>query len=57
MSTNCPICDANLEIQDNIEASEVISCSDCNNQLVVAEKKEDRVILEEAPEVEEDWGE
>lgn len=54
----CPICDASVLLNSDLEVSEVVTCSDCNSQLVVDEKKAGgSVILKEAPQVEEDWGE
>ncbi len=52
----CPICDAVLGFGD-VEEAEVVVCSGCGTRLVVEEVKESEVVLTEAPEVEEDWGE
>ncbi len=54
---NCPICDGKVNLPQNTEVSEIITCSDCNNRLVVNGVKKGAVVLAEAPEVEEDWGE
>lgn len=57
LKTNCPICDVQVTLPKNTEESEIISCPDCHTQLVVANLKGNTAVLEEAPKVEEDWGE
>lgn len=57
LEENCPICDAQVTLTDDIEESEVITCSDCNNRIVVESIEGTKVTLAEAPEIEEDWGE
>lgn len=56
IKTNCPICDALVTLPENSEESEIISCPDCHTRLVVADLKGSAAILQEAPKVEEDWG-
>lgn len=57
IKTNCPICDAQVTLPKNTEESEIISCSDCHTKLVVAKIENKVATLQEAPKVEEDWGE
>jgi len=57
LKTNCPICDAQVTLPKNTEESEIISCPECHTRLVVANLKGTFATLEEAPKVEEDWGE
>jgi len=57
MTANCPICDAQVSIPADAKVSEVIRCVDCNNQLVIEKIDGDMTVLQEAPQVEEDWGE
>ena len=57
MHSKCPICDAQLNIDDTVEVAEIISCNDCKNRLEVTIKSGDEVKVKEAPKVEEDWGE
>ncbi len=57
ITSNCPICDFKLTIPKNTEVSEIITCSDCHSRLVVAKLNATAVTLEQAPAVEEDWGE
>ena len=52
----CPICDATIKFPDNLEESEIISCSDCQSRLVVEKNSSGILTLNQAPEVEEDWG-
>ena len=53
----CPVCDAQVTLPKNTEESEIISCSDCHTRLVVSSLKDNNATLQEAPKVEEDWGE
>lgn len=57
MKANCPICDANLILSADVMESEVIECPDCHRKIVVKSLSKGKVLLEEAPHVEEDWGE
>jgi len=50
----CPVCGVEIEI-DNVEVHEIIECPVCSSELEVVSL--DPIILEELPEVEEDWGE
>jgi len=54
---SCPICDARINLPQDTEESEIINCTECNNSIVVESISENQVTLEEAPEIEEDWGE
>jgi alpha-aminoadipate/glutamate carrier protein LysW len=53
----CPICDAQITVAANTEESEILTCQDCNNQVVVESISGNQAVLSEAPEIEEDWGE
>ncbi|MFH1848989.1 MAG: lysine biosynthesis protein LysW [archaeon] len=53
--TECPECGAGLNVADNVESGELISCSDCGSELEVISTNP--VSIAKAPEVEEDWGE
>lgn len=57
MNSNCPICDARVSLAANTEVSEIVSCTDCQSRLVVAGVSGGSAILQQAPAVEEDWGE
>lgn len=51
----CPVCDATITFERAPLRGEVVRCSDCGTELEVMSV--DPLILEVAPEVEEDWGE
>lgn len=55
--SNCPICDGTITIPDNTEETEVLTCPECENRVVVTKIDDKQVELEEAPQIEEDWGE
>ena len=57
LKTNCPICDGEISLPKDTEESEIIICDECKNRVVVSSIEGSKVILEEAPEIEEDWGE
>jgi len=57
LTTNCPICDGEINLPKDLEESEIITCDECKNRVVVSSIAGSKVILEEAPEIEEDWGE
>jgi len=57
IKATCPICDGKINLPKDTEESEIVTCPECNNRVVVESIKEGKVILEEAPEIEEDWGE
>ncbi len=51
----CPVCDAELELEDDAVEGELIACADCGIELEVTSL--DPPAVEEAPQEEEDWGE
>lgn len=51
----CPECAGVLSLPPNVEVGEIIVCSDCGAELEV--RSLNPVVLELAPQVEEDWGE
>lgn len=54
-SAPCPSCDAPVPIQENLMENEILPCPECGAELEVTSLKP--LVLELAPEVEEDWGE
>jgi len=54
-TTPCPICDADVEIAGDAMQNELIACPDCGSELEIVSLSP--LSLEEAPEIEEDWGE
>lgn len=55
MSAPCPECEAQVPMQRQPLAGEVVRCPDCSAELEVTSTAPIR--LEPAPTVEEDWGE
>ena len=51
----CPVCGGNIETESNLEKGEVLTCNECGSDLEV--KSVDPLVLAEAPESDEDWGE
>ena len=57
LKTKCPVCDGQINLESDVEESEILACPECENRVVVTSLKNNKVVLEEAPEIEEDWGE
>ncbi len=55
MTTTCPECDGAVVLQDDVMQHEIVQCPDCGAELEVIQTEP--VVLELAPEEEEDWGE
>lgn len=53
----CPVCDANISSKEQLEESEILHCPDCMSMLVVDSIHNNTIGLDEAPQIEEDWGE
>jgi alpha-aminoadipate carrier protein LysW len=53
--TLCPECDGEIRLPANTLRGEIVTCPDCGVELEVTGL--DPVVLELAPEEEEDWGE
>ncbi len=53
----CEVCDAELELKDDVMVGEVITCPDCGTEYEVVRITEKGVVLKEAEKIEEDWGE
>ncbi len=51
----CPECGAQIDLPTDVEVGEILVCPDCGVELEV--RGLDPLVLELAPEVEEDWGE
>ena len=54
-TTECPVCDAEIEAPDDAVEGELLSCPDCGTELEVIST--DPFAVSEAPQEEEDWGE
>lgn len=53
--TECVVCGGTLSLHDDLEVGEILDCSDCGTELEVVETEPP--VLEQAPELAEDWGE
>ena len=53
----CPVCAADVVPASRLEESELLPCPECRTMLVVDGTEGNRLILNEAPRIEEDWGE
>lgn len=58
ISANCPVCDATVTLNPDVEVTEIVSCFECRSKLVVEsiDEKKQKAVLAKAPAVEEDWG-
>ncbi|MFB6146113.1 MAG: lysine biosynthesis protein LysW [Halobacteriaceae archaeon] len=54
-TATCPVCDGDVDLHENVETAEIVDCAACGAELEVVSV--DPPTLEEAPELEEDWGE
>ena len=52
---SCVECDAAVQLEDNLEVGEIVTCGECSAELEVTGVEPATVAM--APEVEEDWGE
>ena len=55
-TAKCPKCDADLTLTDDVEVGEILTCDECGAELEVKEL-EPEIKLDDAPAVQEDWGE
>jgi len=53
--SECVECGADLDLHDDLEVGEIVDCTTCGTELEVIDV--DPVVLDRAPELEEDWGE
>lgn len=51
----CPECAGELSLPPDVEVGEIVVCPDCGAELEV--RSLNPILLELAPQVEEDWGE
>ncbi len=53
-NAECPFCEAELAFGSDTVMDELLECTDCGTELVVVALEP--AAVEEAPQVEEDWG-
>jgi len=51
----CVVCDGEVQLSDDVIEGELLTCPDCGSELEVVSLAP--LSVEEAPEVQEDWGE
>ena len=54
-TVTCPVCEADVEVADDVVVGEILECEDCSTELEIISIIP--LVVAEAPEVEEDWGE
>ncbi|MEE9117805.1 MAG: lysine biosynthesis protein LysW [Calditrichia bacterium] len=54
-TTECPICDAIINLAEDTVQDELLPCHECGSELIVSSTEP--FVLDEAPQAEEDWGE
>ncbi len=57
MMAKCPDCDADLNVADDAEKGEIVSCPECGLELEVKQIQGDKLELTELVIEGEDWGE
>jgi alpha-aminoadipate/glutamate carrier protein LysW len=51
----CPTCESDVTVPEPVVANEIVECGQCRSELEVLTVEP--LVLAQAPEVEEDWGE
>lgn len=54
-TTECIECGTDLDLHDDVETGEIVDCTTCGTELEVLDTNP--LVLDHAPELEEDWGE
>jgi alpha-aminoadipate carrier protein LysW len=52
---SCVVCEGKVVVPDSVLVGEILTCPDCGSDLEVTSL--DPLKVEEAPEIQEDWGE
>ena len=52
---SCVVCEGKFVVPDSVLVGEILTCPDCGSDLEVTSL--DPLKVEEAPEIQEDWGE
>lgn len=55
MTVSCIVCEGLINVPEDVMEGELLVCPDCGSELELVSV--DPIKLEEAPEVQEDWGE
>jgi alpha-aminoadipate carrier protein LysW len=57
LNANCTECGAGIAVPEDAIVGEIVSCKDCSSEYEVAEISNNSVMLKQAEQVGEDWGE
>ena len=52
--SQCPVCDADVTLGDDLVVGELLECDECGSELEIVSTYP--LKIQEAPEAEEDWG-
>jgi hypothetical protein len=52
----CPVCSVLVAPHGTVVESEILACPECRSLLVVEARQGGRMVLAQAPVIEEDWG-
>ena len=55
MTVTCTVCEGKVSLPENAMVGELLVCEDCGTELELVNL--DPITVEEAPEIQEDWGE
>ena len=55
VQVSCVVCEGKVVVPDSVLVGEILTCPDCGSDLEVTSL--DPLKVEEAPEIQEDWGE
>lgn len=53
----CLVCDSPITAEENVELGEIVGCTSCGQEHEVTLVADAELIVQLAPELEEDWGE
>ena len=57
IEVNCPDCDSEIKVEDDILIGEILGCPECGIELEVSERNENSIKVIELGIDGEDWGE
>ncbi len=52
----CPVCECEINLDDDTVSGELIECPDCGSELEAVDNPEGGFALQVAPQTDEDWG-
>jgi len=57
LKVNCPECDGEIDVYDDVITGEIVTCPDCGMDFEVIIEEDGSITLKEAEVEGEDWGE